>query len=551
MVLSLLQPRHLSRYRDLLTLLLRYGRSDLIARARLEEVLAEELPSSDTDGTGPEAFVTDLERLGPTFVKLGQLLSTRSDLLPGPYVLALSRLQDDVAPVPFAEIETTVRAELGVRLSKAFKIFDAQPTAAASLGQVHRAVLRDGRTVAVKVQRPGVRLQVADDLEVLRGVAELFERYSETGTRYEAVALVEQLRRSLLRELDYRVEAENMTVLGRNLVRFHRLIVPQPVPDYTTSRLLTMDYVTGTKITALSPLVLLEVDAAELADVLFAAYLRQILVDGFFHADPHPGNLLATPDGRLAMLDVGMVARLTARVQDQLLQLLMAISEGRGDEAVDYATRLGDPRGDFRPDAFGRHIRALVAEHREATVRDLPVGRLVLDVTRIAADSGLRLPAELMMLGKTFLNLDEVARRLDPDFNPAAALRRHVITVLEGRLFTGISAASVFGGVLEVKDLVERLPGRVNRILDRLATDDVRVRVDGLDQTKLMTAAQKIANRITLGLLLAALIVGAALLTQVETSVHLLGYPALAIVFFVLAAAGGVGLILSILFGDE
>src|SRR5262249_24584218 len=216
---------------------------------------------------------------------------------------------------------------------------------------------------------------------------------------------VEQLRKSLLRELDYRTEAENMTVLGQNLARFRRLVVPEPVPDYTTSRVLTMQYVNGTKITALSPVVLLEVDAVDLADVLFAAYLRQILVDGFFHADPHPGNLLVTTDGRLALLDVGMAARLTSRVQDQLLQLLMSVSEGRGDEAVDYAIRLGEPRDDFRADEFGRHIRELIAEYREASVRDLPVGRLVINVTRVAAEAGLRLPPELMMLGKTLLNL--------------------------------------------------------------------------------------------------------------------------------------------------
>jgi ubiquinone biosynthesis protein len=342
-----------------------------------------------------------------------------------------------------------------------------------------------------------------------------------------------------------------MTVLGRNLGRFPRLAVPQPVPDYTTSRVLTMDYVSGTKITALSPVVLLEVDAAELADVLFAAYLQQILVDGFFHADPHPGNLLVTADGRLALLDVGMVARLTARVQDQLLQLLMAISEGRADDAVDYAKRLGDPRHDFRADAFARSIRAVVAEHREATLRDLPVGRLVLDVTRAAAGTGLRLPAELMMLGKTLLNLDEAARRLDPEFNPSAALRRHLGTILQRRLLAGLSPATIFGGVLEVKDLLERLPARLNRILDRVAEDDIRVRIEGVDQAKLRAAAQKIANRITLGLLLAALIIGAAMLMQVETSFRLFGYPALAIVFFVLAAAGALGLILAILFGDE
>jgi len=189
MTLSL-QPRHLVRYRDLVWLLFKYGRSDVVARARLEEVLSDDLPAPDTDGAaGPESLASDLERLGPTFVKLGQLLSTRPDLLPEPYLLALSRLQDSVSPFPFAEVEATIRAELGIRLTRAFREFDRTPLAAASLGQVHRAVLRDGRTVAVKVQRPGIRQQVADDLEALEAVAELVERYSETATDRKSTRL--------------------------------------------------------------------------------------------------------------------------------------------------------------------------------------------------------------------------------------------------------------------------------------------------------------------------------------------------------------------------
>jgi predicted unusual protein kinase regulating ubiquinone biosynthesis (AarF/ABC1/UbiB family) len=416
---------------------------------------------------------------------------------------------------------------------------------------VHRAVLRDGRAVAVKVQRPGIRLQVADDLEVLEGVADFVERVSETGARYDVRLLIEEFRKSLLRELDYRVEAENLMVLSRNLARFPRLVVPSPVPDYSTSRVLTMDYVAGTKITDLSPLVLLEFDARRLADALFAAYLHQVLVDGFFHADPHPGNLLVTTDGRLALIDLGMVARVTPRVQDQLLQLLFAISEGRGDEAAEHALRMGQRRPDFRHELLVRHVREVVADQREASLRDLQVGRLVLDVTRVAADSGVRLPAELMMLGKALLNLDEIARRLDPDFNPPAALREHLSAVLQRRVASALSPATIFGALIETKDLAERLPGRLNRILDRLADSELGVRLEGLDQTRLMMGLQKIANRITVGLLLAALIVGAAMLMQVETSFRLLGYPGFAILFFLLAACGALALILVVLFRDD
>jgi predicted unusual protein kinase regulating ubiquinone biosynthesis (AarF/ABC1/UbiB family) len=238
-------------------------------------------------------------------------------------------------------------------------------------------------------------------------------------------------------------------------------------------------------------------------------------------------------------------------MQDQLIQLLLAISEGRGDESADYATRLGTPRENFRREDFGRHVRDIVADHQEASLRDLQVGRLVLEVTAQAAENGLRLPAELMMLGKTLLNLDEIARRLDPEFNPQTALRTHLSAVLQRRLAGAVSPATVFGALIETKDLAERLPGRLNRILDRLAESDLRLRVEGIDQSRFIAGMEKIANRITVGLLLAALVIGAAMLMQVETSFRILGYPGLAMLFFLLAACGAVALIVTVFLKDE
>ena len=546
-----LQLRRLERYRDLALILFKYGRSDLFSRAGLEEILAEDLPPSEPGAAAPEELARDLERLGPTFVKLGQVLSTRADLLPDPYLSALARLQDSVGPIPFADVEKTLHEELGARTSKAFRELDPAPLAAASLAQVHRAVLRDGRAVAVKVQRPGVRLQAADDLEVLESVAALAERVSTTAARYEAGRLVREFRATLLRELDYRIEAENLRILGRNLEAFKRMFVPQPVADYSTSRVLTMDYVAGTKVTALSPLVLSEIAAGELADALFAAYLQQIFVDGFFHADPHPGNLLVTRDGRLAMLDLGMVAHLTPRFQDLLLQLLTAIAEGRGDEAAKHAVRLGEARDDFRPEEFERRMRELVGGQRDASVSQLATGRLVLQMTRVAAETGLRLPAESMLLGKTLLSLDEISRRLDPDFRPQAAFRSHVETIVQHRVVGALKPENAWTALLEMKDLTQQLPRRANQILERLAEGDVPVRVEGLDQAGFMSACQKIANRITVGLLLAALIVGAALALRVDTDFRVLGYPGLAMILFMLAACGALGLIYTIVFRDE
>ncbi|HVY09551.1 MAG TPA: AarF/UbiB family protein [Mycobacteriales bacterium] len=299
--------RHLGRYRDIGLLLLKYGRSDLIHQAGIDTTLLDDVEPEGAHAEGAE-LATDLERLGPTFIKLGQLLSTRADLLPAPYVDALSRLQDQLEPFPFEQVRSIVEDELGVRLSRAYDQFDETPMAAASIGQVHNAVLRGGREVVVKVQRPGIRRQVFDDLEVLEDLADRVEAHSQTGRLIGVGGLISQFRRSLLDELDYRKEASNLIRLRGIVENRTELLVPAPYEDFTTGRVLTMERIHGRKTTEISPLTRLNLDGESLARALFDAYLDQILVEGFFHADPHPGNVLLTPDNRLGLIDLGMVA---------------------------------------------------------------------------------------------------------------------------------------------------------------------------------------------------------------------------------------------------
>lgn len=544
------KPQHLKRYKDIAWLLVKHGRSDLVRAAGIEGVLGDDSAQPPEVVAEAKSLADDLEQLGPTFVKLGQLLSTRPDLLPPPYLTALARLQDKVEPFPFPEVERIVAEELGVRVSKAFAEFEPTPLAAASLGQVHRAQLRSGRRVAVKVQRPGVREQIVQDLEALGEIGGFIDAHTEVGHQYEFARMIDEFRRSVLRELDYIQEGGHLAVLKRNLASFERLVVPAPVEDYTTSRVLTMEYVAGTKITALSRAVLLEVDGAGLVEELYAAYLKQVLVDGFFHADPHPGNVLLTEDGRLAVLDLGMVARVTPRMQDALLQVLLGGSDGQADVVATYTMKLGQPRDSFDEVAFRRRVADLVARSADSAAEPVEVGRMVLELARLSAESGLRLPPELSMLGKTLLSLDEIARTLKPEVSPNAIVRQHAAALMQQRMADSMSPGRLLSSVLETKELMERLPERMNRILDRLANNEIEVKVDAIDEARLMEGFQKVANRITLGLLLAALIVGAALLMQVDTSFRILGYPGLAILSFLLAAAGGVALICAIVFWD-
>jgi ubiquinone biosynthesis protein len=536
----------LSRYRDLARFVARYGRADFIKHADLEPID----PGDHSTAPEAEAFARDLEALGPTFIKLGQLLSTRADLLPPAYLEALARLQDNVEPFPYEDAERIVQEELGVRLSKAFATFEQVPIAAASLGQVHRATLRDGREVAVKVQRPGIRERVIEDLDALGEVASLVDRFSGAARNVDAPRLLQEFRRTLMQELDYREEARNLTTLAAQSAAFERIVVPLPVDDYTTARVLTMDYLPGTKITAVSPLERTEVDGAVLADELFRVYLQQILIDGVFHADPHPGNVLLTPEHRLALIDLGMVGRLSSAMQEQLFKLMLAISEGRGDEAAAIAIALGEKRDDFDEAGVRRAIVQMVGRYHHSPLKDLNVGRVMLEMARSGSEHGLKLAPELALLGKTLLNLDEIARVLDPEFDVNASMRENATSLMRRRMLKSATPANMFAAALEVRDFAERLPGRVNRILDALACNDLRLKIEVIDQGSIMEGFQKVANRIALGLVLAALIVGAAMLMRVPTSFTILGYPGVAMLLFLAAAAGGFYMAWTILFSD-
>ena len=546
-----LKPEHLKRYRDIAWLLMKYGRSDLVKQAGLEDVLSDEAVESQAAAPEAAELSKDLEKMGPTFIKMAQLLSTRADLLPAPYLEALSRLQDDVEPFSFKEVEEIVTEELGVRLSKAFARFEAEPVAAASLGQVHRAEMRDGREVVVKVQRPGIRELVLKDLEILEGLAEFLDAHTEMGRRYEFGKILAELRKSLLRELDYRQEMRNLITFNRNFAEFRRLTVPMPVEDYCTTRVLTMDYVAGKKITALSPLALMDVDGHDLAEELFRAYLKQILLDGIFHADPHPGNIFLTPENRVALIDLGMVGRVTPHAQENILQLLLAISEGRGDEAAHLTVKLGEPKESFEKEKFSRQVADLVTQHQGSNVQEIDAGRVVLEITRISGETGFRLPPEFTLIAKTLLNLDQIVHTLDPDFDPNASIRQNATDIMRERIQKSLSAGNLFNTMLEAKDLIEKLPARINRLLDAVANNEMKIKVDAIDELKLMEGFQKIANRITMGLVLAALIVGAALMMRVETSFTIVGLPGIAAIFFLLSGVAGLFLVFNILFKDE
>jgi len=545
-----LKPDHLKRYKDIATLLIRYGNSDLARRMKGEFPDLEAAESSESAAM-PEEFARDLEKLGPTYIKLGQLMSTQTAMIPDAYILALEELQDRVESFPFEEVEKAIFEELGARPRKIFQSIDPEPLAAASLSQVHRAITHDGAEVVVKVQRPGMRRIVLGDLEMLDELAGFLERNSSKGRHFRLREQLVELRAALLRELDYRQEARNMALMAINLAGFGTIRIPKALESYSSEKILTMEYVAGRKITTLSPLARLEVDGEALAGELYRAFIKQILVDGMVHVDPHPGNVYLTEDNRLALLDFGMVGHIPPQMQTQLTKLLVSISDGRGEDAAELALRMGR-RGDaFDPVKWRDLTAGMVAEFRSLKVADIAVGRLFLSIAAISESAGVSPPAQFIMLGKTLLKLDRVAKSLSPSFNPNETVRRCSAELLQSRIQGGLSLGKLYNTALETNEFVQQLPGKLNALMEMAVNNELKVKVETHDEDRLIGGLQKIANRITMGLVLAALIIGAALLMRVDTPFKLAGYPGLAVLLFLGACIGGVAQIASIVGGDR
>lgn len=531
--------------------MMKYWNSDVFAYTEERIADSESEIKSDNFDHSPEELAEDLKKMGPTYVKLGQLLSTRPDLLPPPFLEALATLQEDVEVVSYTEIEKIFKEELGVRISKAFASFETEPLASASIGQVHRAVLHSGKTVAVKIQRPGIRKRFIEDLDALMALSEKLESYSETARNYAVHDVIEELRYILLKELDYTLEAQNLATLKANLSEFEHLFIPAPILDYCSSRVLTMEFVNGGKITKVSPLKRLEIPLEPLVDELVKGYLKQIIVDGFAHADPHPGNVYLTPENKIALMDLGMVAKFSTEMQEIILKLIIAISNYDGSRVADILLNISEyDEKNKALQSFRKNVIRITQENENSRAKDLQTGRVLIRMNQMAAKEGIHVPVELNILGKILLNLDQIVAHLAPEYNVQQTVKDYVHHLMEKRMRENLKPENLMELFLEMKELTENLPFRLNKFTELLSENKLRVKVDSIDEQRFTDAFQKVANRITAGLIIAALIVGAAMLVRVPSSWNIAGYPAFAFILFLIAAIIGLYLLYQILIKD-
>ena len=588
----ILAPRYLPRLTALVHLFTRHGLRDLAKQQGLHALAPEAFENSEVEIDYREkaaALRAELISLGPAYVKLGQLLSTRPDLLPEPYIDELSELQDDVEPLPFEDIRQVIEEQLGARLSKLFESIDEEPLGSASLGQVHAAVLRDGRSVVIKVQRPQIRESLADDMDFFREAARFLEAHTSAGQRLDLVNVVQQLEQALTEELDYRVEARNGQALRHTLTEFTHLIVPRVIEGYSTASVLTTERVHGFKIDALPDVTRLDHDLTPLADELARAYLKQITITGHFHADPHPGNIFvvmpgspsprtpaehaardrrdvrrrevtalgrlegdaranaprpAEPDEpKLALIDFGMTARLSDTLREQVIQLLLDMAENRGSAVAETLIDMGNPGPRFDRLAFERDIASLLARNYDQAIGDVQAGRLLFEILGAAFDHGLKIPGELTLLAKTLFNLDSITRALDPEFIPATAIQSYLGELATQRARSELAPARLFQLASQTTALMSALPHRLDRITQRMADNEFSLRIDTPEMPVLLRSLQKIANRILAGLVLCGLLIASAMLMPYQETLGLAG--------FVVAAGFGLYLVVTILFTDR
>lgn len=454
--------------------------------------------------------------------------------------------------VPYEEVQKIFEEEIGVKINKAFELFDPKPLASASIGQVHLALLPSGRKVVVKIQRPGIRKNFIEELETLKNMADLAVTHSKVAKKYALDDVIEELRFILLNELDYNKEAQNLVILKENLKEFKNLIVPSPVAEYSSSKVLTMDFIDGKKITSLGNLKKIETDFTSVIDDLVEAYMKQIIVDGFVHADPHPGNIHVTADDKVALMDLGMVAKFSPKIQEKIMMLLVGMTKKDGDDITDALLEISEyDSAKVNLDHFRKNINRLVMDSTSTNAEDMETGRILLQMNRIAADEGIKLAVELNILGKVLLNMDQIVAVLTPKYDLQKAIRRFMEKMVNKKMQQELKPENAYAFLLDNKKLLENLPGRLNKITENLANNQLELKINAIDEDRLTEGFQKVANRITSGLIIAAMIIGAALLMRIPSTYTILGYGVLPFFFFVIAIGLGLFLVYSIMFKDD
>lgn len=545
--------RNLKRYRQIIGVLVKYGFGEILDRMNIasylkigrKKLFAKQQELAQLNYA--ERIRMALEELGPTFVKMGQMMSTRPFLIPVDLVVELTRLQDEVAPFPFDDVRTIVQAELGAPIEELFSSFESKPIASASLAQVHRATTKAGEDVAVKVQRPNVRQVMENDISILRDLAGLLDRYVSESRQFDPVAIADELWKTTKQEVDFTVEARNLQLFKLNFQNDDRIFLPKIYWNLSSTRVLTLEFIDGIKISDADKLRSAGIDPEKLIRNGGQLVAEQIFEHGFFHADPHPGNLFALRDSRIAPIDFGMMGRLSPTSIDLINDLLVAASTEDSRRLVRVLQNYDLVRDDAKQRSLEADLTTFLHRFHRLPLSKINMKELMKDTFEIITSHEVTLPTELMMLVKALVTYEEVARSVYPEYDFISELEPSIRKLARRKFSPSNLIGDLSRYAVDLRDLVVNFPFELRGIMRRLRQGDLSIAFRHRGLEHLILELEKASNRLAFALIIAALIIGSSLIMTRKFGLIIYGVPALGMIGYITAGFLGIWLAIAIL----
>jgi len=546
--------RHAKRYRQILGVLIKYGFGDLVSRLNIEnyvEVGLQMVWKEDWEGledlSRGERIRNALEELGPTFIKLGQVLSTHHSYIPLDIYRELEKLQDEVAPFPLKDVNRIIEEELGLSIEDLFDEFEDQPIAAASIGQVHSARLKSGEWVVIKVQRPNIRKMVQVDIEIMFHIATLMERHVEGWDLHNPTGVVEEFSRTIQNEIDYGVEAAHIERFAGMFLEDERVHIPEVYHDFSTDRVLTMEYMEGIKPSQSEELDRRGYDKQLIGERGFNLILRMVFEYGYFHADPHPGNILVMPGNVIGFLDFGMVGQLSRREREHFTDLIIAIAQRDEVMGREVFMRITEWENEPNRDELEKRIDAFMSQHFHKSLKRINLGKLLREMVNISAEFQMRLPPDLLLVIKTFTAVDGVGRMLDPNFNPVQLAEPFLKHRKRQRHSPRHILAQAYAMGTDLVEFVSEIPTEMREVFRLVKSGRIKMEFEHRGLDPLLSTLERVSSRLSLAILVGSLVIGSSVIVLSGVPPKWADMPVIGIIGYLLAGILSLAIIVSIL----
>ena len=547
--------KNINRLRQIINILIKYGFDYFVEQlglisliAKGEKILKRKRSKIDQISFSVRVRLA-LEELGPTFVKLGQILSTRPDIIPREYIKELEKLQDEVPPYSYDLVEQMVQKELGANVSELFKSFDEKPFAAASLGQAHKAILKEDKVkVVVKVQRPDMEKIIETDLDILFQLARLTEKYIPESRLYDPVGVAEEFAKTIRMELDYGTEGRNAERFRKNFKEDKTVFIPNIYWELSSKYILTMEYIEGIKINHLKELDKAGYDRKQIAENGAKAFMKQMLIDGFFHADPHPGNILVMENEIIGFMDFGMTGKIDEETKEKYVNLLIAVLERNSNKILTEILNLGfTSQETIDTRSLKTDIADLLDQYYDKALKEIKLGEFITHLVQISIKYHIKMPAELALLGKSLLTIEGIGLALDPDFNLTEIAKPYVKDIILERKSPQHLLLKLSNDLSEFYNLMFLIPKQLSKTLKKMEEGIFKLELQHRGLENLINALDKATNRLSYSLILVAIIIGSSLIMQTEKGPQFMGFPVIGVIGFLISGILGLGLVIMIL----